>query len=103
MNINEPITNIKLVEIMKKLKNDNIHQEEFFNELSDAKLLCPVNMEVKNKTTNGDATISGEGSSISIISIADNKDNYYLMAFTDWDELRKWNAKNKSTSIDIFM
>lgn len=86
---------------MKNLKQDNKNQSDFFNELSEVKLLSPVNMDIKNKNAKGNETIIGEGSSISIISIAENNNNKYLMAFTDWDELRKWNS-NKSQQTLVF-
>ena len=41
MNINEPISNPKLVSAIEGLSNNNATQQKFFEELAQAKLLCP--------------------------------------------------------------
>lgn len=100
MNISEAITNEKLIIIMEKLKKNDIYQEDFLKELVDAKFLCPVKMELQNNTTHENKSVIGKGSSLSIMSITDNQENHYLMAFTDWDRLRKWNLNfNQQTLI----
>lgn len=61
MNINEPITNDKLVDIMKRLKQNNATKEDFFEELFKAKFLCPIKMELKDELQKGNKIDLDEG------------------------------------------
>ena len=42
MNINEPISNPKLVNAIDGLSNDNATHQIFFEEFAQAKLICPA-------------------------------------------------------------
>ena len=50
MNINEPISNPKLVSAIEGLSNNNATQQKFFEELAQAKLLCPADIQLQNST-----------------------------------------------------
>lgn len=99
MNINEAITNEKLVDVMRRLKQNSANQEGFFKEVYEAKFLCPVNMELKDTFHNGNKIVTGEGTSISLMSLVNNEGQHFLMAFTDWEELRKWNKKDNQKTL----
>lgn len=94
MNINKPITNPKLLNAIEEMKKDNNKEQSFVNELFKAKFLCPAWVELKNsvKGNKGQITV-GEGSTISLMSIDDQQGKHFLMAFTDWEEIRKWNKE----------
>ena len=83
MNINEPISNPKLVSAIEGLSNNNATQQKFFEELAQAKLLCPADIQLQNSTRDGKEIVVGEGSSISVKHIEDTEGNKFLMAFTD--------------------
>lgn len=100
MDINEPIINSELVDVIKRLKENNATQEEFFSKLSNAKLLCPIDFQLKNEGKEENKLVVGEGSTIQIKHLEDEKGKKYLMAFTDWGELQKWNkVKGQQTLI----
>lgn len=46
MNIKEPISNLKLVEAIEGLSNNNATQQKFFTEFAQAKLLCPADIHL---------------------------------------------------------
>lgn len=99
MNINEPISNPKLVSAIEGLSNNNATQQKFFEELAQAKLLCPADIQLQNSTRDGKEIVVGEGSSISVKHIEDTEGNKFLMAFTDWKELYKWNSSKEQQTV----
>lgn len=91
MDINKPITNPNLVNVIKAIKQGNKKEELFWEEIFKAKFLCPINMETGKITQKENHRIAlGEGTSIALLSIENKQNEYFLMAFTDWDELKKW-------------
>ena len=91
MDINKPITNPEFVNVMRQINQGNHCEELFWKEIFKARFLCPVNMEIGKTTQNNEHQIVlEEETSASLISIRNKKGEHYLMAFTDWDELRKW-------------
>lgn len=99
MNINEPISNPKLVNAIEGLSNNNATQQKFFEEFAQAKLLCPADIQLQNSTRDGNEIVVGEGSSISVKHIEDTEGNKFLMAFTDWKELYKWNSSKEQQTV----
>lgn len=91
MDINKPITNPDLVNVIKEMKQGNKKEELFWEEMFKAKFLCPINMKI-GKTTQKEnhKIVLGEGTSIALLSIDNEQSEHFLMAFTDWDELKKW-------------
>lgn len=91
MDINKPITNPNLVDAIKEMKQGNKEEELFWEEIFKAMFLCPINMEI-GKTTQKEnhKIVLGEGTSIALMSIDNEQGEHFLMAFTDWDELKKW-------------
>lgn len=99
MNINEPISNPKLVDAIGGLSNDNATQQKFFEEFAQAKLLCPADIQLQNSSRDGNEIVVGEGTSISIKHLEDTKGNKFLIAFTDWEELYKWNSSKEQQTV----
>lgn len=93
MDVNKPVTNSKLLYAIKEMQEDGA-KENFIRELSRANFLCPAIIKLKNPASGkGERITAGEGSTISLISINDQQGKPYLMAFTDWMEVRKWNRE----------
>ncbi len=44
MDINKPIANPNLVNVIREIKQGNIKEESFWKEILKAKFLCPINM-----------------------------------------------------------
>ncbi|MDD8048713.1 MAG: enhanced serine sensitivity protein SseB [Thomasclavelia sp.] len=100
MNINEPISNPVLIDIIEKLKNNSETQQAFFEELAKSKLLCPADIQLHNSSRDGNKIVVGEETLISVKHLEDTKGNKFLIAFTDWKELYKWNSsKDQQTLI----
>lgn len=93
MDINKPITNFKLVEILEEIKNNYSHQKEaeFFEELVCTKFLVPITNDSLAECSSGETTLK-ENATIKFIAINDSKGNAYLPIFTDWEEVKKWNS-----------
>ncbi len=99
MDINEPVENPGLVHAIRRLKSHNVSQEEFFDDLKKSKLLCPAQMKLRQSDENGNEISAGEGTFVLIRHIKDKKGQKFLLAFTDWQELRKWNKKEDQETL----
>lgn len=94
MDINQPVENPELLDVMNQLRQGKGSEEVFFSELFQAKFLCPAQVELKGAVKEKRGKVSvGEGSTISPVSIRDQEGNHFLMAFTDWREIRKWSEE----------
>jgi len=95
MDINKPITNLKLVEILDEIKNNYSHQKEaeFFKELVCTKFLVPITSDSLTECSSGE-TILKENVTIKFVAINDSEGNVYLPVFTDWEEIKKWNSED---------
>lgn len=92
MDINSPIENPVLLELLNNLKvqsNANI-EYDFFKELLSTKFLSPITQDSLQGCRSGESTLK-EGATIKFIHLNDEKGNSYLPVFTDWNELKKWN------------
>ena len=96
MDVNKPIENPVLVELLDNLKTQfNADTEhKFFKELLSAKFLSPITQDSLQGCKNGESALK-EDAAIKFIYLNDEKGNSYLPAFTDWNELRKWNKANE--------
>lgn len=99
MNINEPISNTELIKAIEAVSDHNETQHNFFRKFAQAKLLCPADIQLQNSTRDGNEIIVGEGTSISIRHLEDTKGNKFLIAFTDWEELYKWNSSKEQKTV----
>lgn len=102
MDINKPITNQGLLKAIRVMKKDRNQEQVFFDELSKAKFLCPAVLDIKSSDKHQDGKIVlGEGTTISISSLTDQAGNHFLMAFTDWEEVRKWTDEDNPQMLVI--
>lgn len=102
--INQPVTNPELIGALLAFNEDSTleKQKQFFGKLKEARLLAPIIMvlsdNVEKKEDN--SLLLKKDSKISFITISNNLNETYFLAFTDWDELRKWqNIENQQTLI----
>lgn len=100
MDVNKPITNPNLIGVIRKIKQGEGNEELFWEEIVKANFLCPINMEIE-KTSQGEnhKTVLGEGSRIALLSIGNEQNEHFLMAFTDWDELKKWKQNHEQRTL----
>lgn len=100
MDINTPITNEILVDIIRKVKQNEVGEELFWEEIFKAKFLCPVKMNIGEKVQSEDNEIVLEqGSNISLLSIDNSQGEHFLMAFTDWNEVTKWRQEENQQTL----
>lgn len=101
MDINKPITNPNLVNVIKEIKRGNKKEKLFWEEMFKAKFLCPIDMELeKTSKKENQKIILEKETSIALLSIDNEQGEHFLMAFTDWDELKKLNQnENQQTLI----
>ncbi len=48
MDINQPVENPELLDVMNQLRQGKSSEEVFFSELFQAKFLCPAQVELKD-------------------------------------------------------
>lgn len=105
IDLNKPVTNPELLEAIAAMKNDGSSEnlDHVINEVMRANFLSPVIITPLPEPDGDGKTVLKEETTISFHMITDNADNSYFPAFTDWDELRKWNKEeNVQTLISSF-
>lgn len=101
IDVNKPINNPDLLQAIEEMKrsssSDNL--DKVLNEVMAAHFLSPVTITpIPQPGENGDIILK-EKTTISFYKIEDERNNSYYLAFTDWDELRKWNSKEDIQAI----
>ena len=85
--INQPVTNPGLIEALLAFNEDSTleKQKQFFGKLKEARLLAPIIMvlsdNVEKKEDN--SLLLKKDSKISFITISNNLNENYFLAFTD--------------------
>ncbi|MEA4994641.1 MAG: enhanced serine sensitivity protein SseB C-terminal domain-containing protein [Oscillibacter sp.] len=94
------INNTNLLNAIRLMKADFSKEPQFFAALHEAKFLCPVRVDTRSlpKNPDGNAILNSD-SPISLVSISDSSGVLYLMAFTDRNELSKWNQGSYQQTI----
>ncbi|HQD53525.1 MAG TPA: enhanced serine sensitivity protein SseB C-terminal domain-containing protein [Peptococcaceae bacterium] len=95
-NENRPVSNPRLVDIMNKFILEKTKQNEILliNEIIQAEFLVPVILE--GKIENG---VLCPGSTLHFKTLINDRNEAFFIAFTDWDELRKWSKQSEQTVI----
>ncbi|MGI6606515.1 MAG: enhanced serine sensitivity protein SseB C-terminal domain-containing protein [Peptococcia bacterium] len=90
------ITNQGLVLTMEKYLTEktNVNEVLLVDQIMQAEFLTPIILE--GEIENG---VLKPGSTLDFITIINEQNESYLMAFTDWAELRKWSDQQKQTMI----
>ena len=101
--INQPIENPKLKDLINDLRNaDNTHfaavNEAIAEEIAmNAFMLAVINTDGAGIENNDDGTATIKRDTVlSFEFLADGKGRTFLPVFTDWDELRKWDKYKDS-------
>lgn len=96
VDVNKPIENPKLLEAINKMyQNNNAEtQDTVLKEILNAHFLAPISMnsEPEGQNENGIITLK-ENTILSFFTIKNTNKQYFFPAFTDWNELRKWNKQ----------
>lgn len=94
--------NIDLITAIQLIKKDRSKEPQFFEALYQAKLLCPIQADTKKMRKNADGSvIVDDDTKVSVISISDSSGAKFLMAFSNWNELNKWN-EGKHQQITVY-
>ena len=102
MDINKTITNPDFVNIIREIRKGKGKEEVFWKEIFKAKFLCPINVDFGNTSKKENQKIVlGEENSIALLSIDNKQGEHFLMAFTDWDELKKWKQSQNHQTVII--
>lgn len=92
IDINKPVTNPELLEAIDAMRLDSASEnlDKVINEVMRAHFLSPVIIAPAPDSDNDGVAVLKEKTTISFHMIEDNMNHSYFLAFTDWDELRKW-------------
>ena len=104
MDINIPVENPELVMRIHDYMSSqsNADEKRLRNSLLKAKFLAPVSCKNWNSKNPG-KQVTDHNVEFRLISIQDKEKNVYLPAFTDWNEINKWNnEENLKTIIFTF-
>jgi len=102
--INQPVTNPKLIDAWLSFdQQPTVEKQKYlFEQLKEAKLLAPIMMQIPdNVERNDDNSITlQQGTTLSFVTITNVDNENFFPAFTDWEELRKWqNNENQQTLV----
>ena len=105
IDLNKPVTNPELLEAIDAMKRDGSSEnlDHVINEVMRANFLSPVIITPAPEADESGSTVLKAETTISFHMITDSVGKSYFPAFTDWDELRKWNKEeNMQTLISTF-
>jgi hypothetical protein len=106
IDVNKPITNPDLVAVIKEMKERNTKesQDKVINEVMKAHFISPVNISpVPASSSDRGEVVLKEETTISFSIIENTANQQFFLAFTDWEELGKWNkCENQQTLIITF-
>lgn len=102
--INQPVTNPKLINALQSFDQQPTleKQKYLFEQLKEAKLLAPIMVKIPdNVERNKDNSITlQQGTTLSFFGINNANNESFFPAFTDWEELRKWqNYEDQQTLV----
>lgn len=103
--INKPVTNPELVEAMAAAAADNRAETRsaMIEAMMEAHLLSPVSIDPPPVTAEDGTTSFQAGTKIAYPVLETQDGRQFLPAFTDWEELRKWqNNAGQQTIISTF-
>ncbi|MGF6905787.1 enhanced serine sensitivity protein SseB [Fusobacterium sp. PH5-44] len=105
MDVNKPVTNPDLLAAIDTVRsNDSIDtMTVFLYELKKAHFLSPATIMPKPIPDENGKSFLNEGTKIEFFGIENTKGESFLLAFTDWSELRKWrNIQDEQTIISTY-
>lgn len=96
VDVNKPVTNPEFVDAMNRFLQNRSAENElaFIEKLGQAHFLSPIILD--GEIENG---VLKEGTLINFKLLTNQDDESFFIAFTDWDELRKWSKDHVQTLI----
>lgn len=106
IDVNKPVTNPSLVESLKNMNESNVKEKQdiVIDEVMKAHFITPVTIS-PSPLSSGDnnEVVLKENTTINFNIIENTNNQKFFLAFTDWDELRKWhNNETQQTLIITF-
>lgn len=92
-NPKKPLTNSALIKQIEQLRREynQTNEQLFYQALREATFLTPVSIDSGTMPAGAtDELIITQESQVEFIQIADQADHYFLLAFTDGQELERW-------------
>ena len=89
--MNQTVSNPGLLRAVKEARRDRAKEYGLAVELKKARFLCPGKANLKNPTQ------------AALLSLPDKSGSQYLMAFTGWDELNKWDGRRQQQVLALYM
>lgn len=106
VDVNTPVTNSDLVLAIKEMQQNNTReaQDQLISEVMKAHFISPVNISPEPGPSDKDGkVVLKEKTTISFNIIENTANQHFFLAFTDWDELGKWDkSENQQTLILTF-
>jgi len=106
IDVNKPVTNPELVRAISEMGENNSKekQNQIINEVMKAHFISPVIISpTPESSININEAVLKKNTTISFSIIENTANQKLFLAFTDWDELRKWhNSENQQTLILTF-
>lgn len=93
IDINKPVTNPDFVLAMKTMKDNNTgeNQDHMIDEMMKAHFITPAIISPQpDQEKESQEVVLKEKTTISFHIIQNTENQNFFMAFTDWEELRKW-------------
>lgn len=99
IDINKPVTNPKLLNYIARLEREGTKEAEktFISEMQSATFLAPA--IVSTKPLSIGQVVLEDDTPVSMYSLENKSDERFLMAFTDWEELRKWSKEDNKQAV----
>ena len=106
IDVNKPVTNPQLDTAIKQMRENNTkeNQDHMIDEMMKAHFISPVVISpAPGQPGNNNKVVLKEDTEINFSIIENTANQKFFLAFTNWDELRKWhNAENQQTLIMTF-
>lgn len=106
IDVNKPVTNPKLFEAINKMREVNTKQsqDEVIKEVVNAHLIAPISISpTPQESDSSGTTVLKKDTTINFNIIENTNNEKFILTFTDWNELKKWNnAKDQQTLIVTF-
>ncbi len=104
IDVNKPVTNPSLVQALDDMMKSNCEasQNEVINEILKAHFISPVTISPTPQTSTSQSNVVlKEQTTIGFNTIENEANQVYLLAFTDWDELRKWQKNEEQQTLIV--
>lgn len=102
VDVNKPVRNPALTQAIAEMQAQNTvdRQNRMIDEMMQAHFLIPVQMNPAPDPPNAEGkTVLKEDTTIGFSMIEDADGRLFFLAFTDWEELRKWKTQDNQKTV----